>query len=245
MPDPTIEEMAARYVAELRAEHQGPYILGGYSGGGIVTFEMVRQLQELGEDVRYLVLFDSVPPGKADPPELTAAAQHPRPTSRRHGFGPLKPYIKAHLKMQIKRVHPGSGSAADRAIEHERARARTASTSRPSGSSTSSTTSAPPPSSTRCSTIDVDAALLKAEWVWPVQPHDYYWGRHINGQLDIAEVPGDHHAMFYPENAPRLAEVLSSDPRPPRPVTYFGPRSVVDSGWYVAPRSGGRRGRKG
>ena len=28
------------------------------------------------------------------------------------------------------------------------------------------------------------------------------------GDLDIAEVPGDHHAMFYPENAPRLAEVL-------------------------------------
>ena len=63
------------------------------------------------------------------------------------------------------------------------------------------------------STIDVDAAVLKAEWVWPVQPHDYYWSRYIDGQLDIAEVPGDHNAMFYPENAPRLAEVLSDRPR--------------------------------
>ena len=50
--------------------------------------------------------------------------------------------------------------------------------------------------------------MLKAEWVWPIQPHDYYWGRYITGTLDIAEVPGDHNAMFYPENAPRLAEVL-------------------------------------
>jgi hypothetical protein len=56
--------------------------------------------------------------------------------------------------------------------------------------------------------VDVDAALLKAQWVWPTQPHDSYWGPHITGHIDIAEVPGDHSAMFYPENAPRLAEVL-------------------------------------
>lgn len=28
--------------------------------------------------------------------------------------------------------------------------------------------------------------------------------------IDIAEVPGEHNAMFYPENAPRLAEVLGA-----------------------------------
>ncbi len=58
------------------------------------------------------------------------------------------------------------------------------------------------------STIDVDAAVLKAEWVWPIQPHDYYWTRYITGDFEVAEVPGDHNAMFFPENAPRLAEVL-------------------------------------
>ena len=63
----TLEEMATRYVDELRAAHRGPYLLGGYSGGGTVTFEMIRQLQALGEEVRFLVLFDSVPPGKAEP----------------------------------------------------------------------------------------------------------------------------------------------------------------------------------
>ncbi len=57
-------------------------------------------------------------------------------------------------------------------------------------------------------TIDVDAGLLKAEWVWPIQPHDYYWGGHILGNIDIVEVPGDHHAMFFPENAPTLAAAL-------------------------------------
>ncbi len=34
--------MAARYVRELREHSPGPYLLGGYSGGGIVAIEMAR-----------------------------------------------------------------------------------------------------------------------------------------------------------------------------------------------------------
>ena len=85
MPDPTIEEMAARYVRELRAAHDGPYILGGYSGGGIVTFEMVRQLQAIGAEVEYMVLFDSVPPGCATP-ALEDQVRNLLGNIRRHGF---------------------------------------------------------------------------------------------------------------------------------------------------------------
>ena len=44
--------------------------------------------------------------------------------------------------------------------------------------------------------------------MWPSQPYDYHWARYIRGDLDIVEVPGDHNAMFYPENAPRLATAL-------------------------------------
>lgn len=39
--------------------------------------------------------------------------------------------------------------------------------------------------------INVDAAVLKAEWVWPVQPNEFFWDQYINRGLDIAEVPGD------------------------------------------------------
>ena len=145
MPDPSIEVMAARYVADLRAEHKGPYILGGYSGGGVVAFEMVRQLRELGEDVRYLVLFDSVPPGKADPPELTRWRNIFGHIARR-GLGPLKPYIKAHLKMQIKRVHPAARAAR---TTWPSSASSDSSTSSHSGSSTCSGTSARRPRSTR------------------------------------------------------------------------------------------------
>jgi thioesterase domain-containing protein/acyl carrier protein len=59
-----VEEMAAAYVEAIRAvEPRGPYLLGGWSLGGVIAFEMARQLQAHGEAVNRLVLFDSVAPG--------------------------------------------------------------------------------------------------------------------------------------------------------------------------------------
>jgi thioesterase domain-containing protein/acyl carrier protein len=61
---PTLEAQAARYVAELRAAgHQAPHHLLGWSSGGVVAFEMARQLQAAGEAVATLALLDSHVPG--------------------------------------------------------------------------------------------------------------------------------------------------------------------------------------
>lgn len=62
----TIEEMAAHYVADLRAfQRSGPYRLGGYCFGGNVAYEMARQLVEQGEKVALLALFNSWPPNSS------------------------------------------------------------------------------------------------------------------------------------------------------------------------------------
>lgn len=59
----TVEDIAATYLKELRAERpHGPYVLGGYSFGGIVAYEMARQLTALGEAVPLLVLLDTYAP---------------------------------------------------------------------------------------------------------------------------------------------------------------------------------------
>jgi thioesterase domain-containing protein/acyl carrier protein len=59
-----LEEMAAAYVKAMRAaQPAGPYILGGFSFGGSVAFEMARQLGEAGERVAWLVLLDAYAPG--------------------------------------------------------------------------------------------------------------------------------------------------------------------------------------
>jgi amino acid adenylation domain-containing protein len=62
-----IEELAAWHVRALLPHRpRGPYHLGGWSTGGVVAFEMARQLTGLGHEVPSVVLFDSSFPG-ADP----------------------------------------------------------------------------------------------------------------------------------------------------------------------------------
>ena len=60
----SIPEMASHYIAEIRRKQpNGPYYLGGYSGGGVVAFEMAKQLVAAGERIGSLVFLDSIAPG--------------------------------------------------------------------------------------------------------------------------------------------------------------------------------------
>ncbi|HEY0172360.1 MAG TPA: amino acid adenylation domain-containing protein [Pyrinomonadaceae bacterium] len=75
-----VEEMAARYVEEMRGvQPRGPYLIGGWSFGGLVAFEMARQLAARGEEVALLALFDTMPPDpkakrmKEDDPALLSS----------------------------------------------------------------------------------------------------------------------------------------------------------------------------
>ncbi|WP_346728620.1 non-ribosomal peptide synthase/polyketide synthase, partial [Corallococcus exiguus] len=56
----TVEEMATRYLESVReVQPEGPYLLGGWSLGGRVAYEMARQLEALGEQVGMLVVIDA------------------------------------------------------------------------------------------------------------------------------------------------------------------------------------------
>ena len=55
-----IEDMAREYVAAIRnMQPRGPYAICGWSFGGIVAFEMARQLANEGQTVELLALFDT------------------------------------------------------------------------------------------------------------------------------------------------------------------------------------------
>lgn len=59
-PFTKIEDMAAHYItAIMRQNPTGPYALAGFSFGGIIAFEMARQLQILGKEVKMLAVFDT------------------------------------------------------------------------------------------------------------------------------------------------------------------------------------------
>jgi len=60
----SIEEQAERFGASIRSlRPEGPYLLGGHCYGGIVAFEVARQLVADGQDVALLALFEVPTPG--------------------------------------------------------------------------------------------------------------------------------------------------------------------------------------
>jgi amino acid adenylation domain-containing protein len=78
----TIEEMATEYVHALRAAQPfGPYQIGGWSSGGLLAFEMARQLRRAGQEVSLLALLDTwVAHGRVEPSDdallLAEIARH-------------------------------------------------------------------------------------------------------------------------------------------------------------------------
>jgi thioesterase domain-containing protein len=63
-PRERIEELAAYHRTQLRAiQPDGPYLLAGWSMGGMVAFELARQLEEQAEQVAMLAVLDVWPAG--------------------------------------------------------------------------------------------------------------------------------------------------------------------------------------
>ncbi|MDB4987344.1 MAG: non-ribosomal peptide synthetase [Myxococcaceae bacterium] len=58
-----VEELASMYIAAIRQRFpEGPYLLAGVSFGGVLAYEMSRQLEASGQQVSLLVLIDSILP---------------------------------------------------------------------------------------------------------------------------------------------------------------------------------------
>jgi hypothetical protein len=56
---PTVETMTTAHIKSMRSvQPEGPYLLGGWCNGGLVAYEMARQLHAAGQAVDLLVLMD-------------------------------------------------------------------------------------------------------------------------------------------------------------------------------------------
>ncbi len=61
----SIQDIASYYIQSiLKIQSKGPYLLGGWSLGGIIAYEMANQLEEMGYSVEKVIMFDSMSPGK-------------------------------------------------------------------------------------------------------------------------------------------------------------------------------------
>ncbi|MFL6234420.1 MAG: amino acid adenylation domain-containing protein [Thermoanaerobaculia bacterium] len=111
-PLDTLEEMAATYVqALLSFQPRGPYLLAGSSLGGVVAFEMARQLRSQGREAAFVGLLDSPDPAmlsrneedgeaEAEAVILGYLTQGNPPFSREHLRG-LAPAERLDLLLQV------------------------------------------------------------------------------------------------------------------------------------------------
>jgi thioesterase domain-containing protein/acyl carrier protein len=66
-PHTRIEDMAACYIEAIQSvQSEGPYLLGGWSMGGEIAFEMAQQFHARGQSVALLALLDARIPSSAE-----------------------------------------------------------------------------------------------------------------------------------------------------------------------------------
>lgn len=60
----TIPELASKYLEEIKnVQPHGPYRIGGWSLGGTIAFEMVRQLEQIKENIQFFAIINADAPG--------------------------------------------------------------------------------------------------------------------------------------------------------------------------------------
>jgi len=122
-PFDSVEDMAGFYLNTLHEiDPQDPYILIGYSFGGLVALEMAQRLLENGKGVALLVMLDAYPHPRFMPAALRARllarrtrihARHMFDLSLPEAFTYFTNGVKHRLQV-AKALNTSEGSAADR-----------------------------------------------------------------------------------------------------------------------------------
>lgn len=208
-PAAEIEAMAGDYIdAMRRAQPAGPYLIGGWSMGGLVAFEMSRQLQARGETVALLALLDPAAPildGRPadDHDELTLLvnfALHVGLSVNQTGLAPshlanlAREDQLAYMVRQARAadlVPPDVSLAQIRSLfEVYKANVRAAGRYRPSTSAVS---------------LVLFHAAERGRGVADVAAE---WSRLATGNVETYEVPGDHFTLLRKPHVSVVAERL-------------------------------------
>ncbi|KPQ06993.1 MAG: putative polyketide synthase module [Rhodobacteraceae bacterium HLUCCA12] len=204
-PHSTLAEAARDYLEEVRqVQPHGPYLLGGFSGGGLTALEMAWALQDAGEEVALLVLLDTPVPLR---PTLTRRdkALIKLAELRRKGPGYLLEWYRARRAWaQARRsgAEPGDDDSGfhDHVIEAAFRDALPHVQLRPY---TGRTALFRPPLDRHWKVSDGQWVSRAREYVLP----DNDWSRWMP-DLSVHEVPGDHDSMVLEPNVRVLAAQL-------------------------------------
>jgi thioesterase domain-containing protein/SAM-dependent methyltransferase len=195
-PYEDLPAMAARYLADVRTRQPaGPYLLGGWSMGGLVAYEMAQQLAAEGVTVELLVLIETPVPELVDELPDEAAAL----TRLLDGVVPLDP--------DRLRAMPPADRLRYVLAEAERAQVVPPDQDRAQRLWDVYTTHLAAVRRYRPRPYAGRSLLLRAAET-PIAAPDYGWRPLLTGPCEVVEVPGSHESVVWPPHVHRLAEVL-------------------------------------
>jgi thioesterase domain-containing protein len=189
-PIASIQTMAACYLAEIRRiQPQGPYFLAGGSMGGIVAYEIARQLREQGESIGLLAMMDT------HGPDLhTSAARTKLLAPVRKILSPFGTARRALDALRISRAR-ASGQPLPHALRHreiERVHHRALVAYRPQP-------------------YEGPVLLFRVSEPRRSRRHTEAlgWEGYVNGGIEVIKLPGNHDNLIeQPELLHRLREAL-------------------------------------
>lgn len=207
-PHDSVEAMAAHYIAAIQAQNpNGPYALAGYSFGGIIAFEMAKQLQAAGKPVETLAMFDTY----ADQPKqfksgVANSIKHIASSVKRLAYNFVLLYKNPKDTMAYK--WEALGRLADR-FKYDKVKHYEITYGYPHKMGEAQSTAA--------NTYQIVPQQVKID-LFRAKEKTYYmddfvylgWKEFALGGIDIHEVPGDHNYMFAPPNDVEAGRVLQA-----------------------------------
>jgi thioesterase domain-containing protein len=191
--------MAALYVRAIRTyQPEGPYLIGGYSGGGMIALEMARALAAEGDRAALVVLFDTLDRLK---PSFVDRWRYLGFNLVRHGPRALMPWAQVFVKRQLHRLHLAHDTDEDierRGIyEHY------------DGFVNLSDHFAEVAERYQRTRYPCDVLLVKAVVEAYTRDRTYGWAAHVDGELSLEVTPGTHQTLFMPQHVEALARAVA------------------------------------
>ncbi len=203
-----IEDMAARYITEMRrVQPSGPYYVGGYSMGGWIAYEIARQFQQMGQPVALLALFDTNPRQGQGRAPLSQWLGHHRDRLADLKAAEMAPYLAQRLTnigtVAATKARGRMFAAAWRKAETQ-GNAIPAKLYRPAEANLMAVRAYRP------QRYEGDAVLFKASpYAWMPKDAHKGWRDLIGGALEIRSVSGNHDTLLEEPHVQTVAEKLS------------------------------------
>ena len=213
----SLTDLAHHYIEAIRSiQPSGPYLVGGYSFGGAIAFEIARQLHHCGEEIGLLALIDSASPARsiAWMNDLASAMGLSDDLSCKHGEIDNLEMITTGLRLHKLLPADMGETEVRQGVEMCLSMLRSATTYHPGFYSQrvllfrAMENELMPPAGASESFILPD--LARKRIVEVMEDPTMGWKEFCSGPLDVHEVQGNHFTIIRPPNVSQLADKLSA-----------------------------------